>query len=358
MGVESLVLPAAQLMAPGVTFDVPAELEAAEPPEARGLGRDDVRLMVTHRSDDRIVHSRFRCLSAFLRAGDALVINTSGTRNAALPARRAGGQKLSLHLSTRAPSGRWLVELRRPAEHATEPFFAAEEGEQLALPGGAWVKVHEPRGRRRRLWWADLHLPLPLDTYLEYYGRPIHYRYVRRSWPSSYYQTVYATEMGSAEMPSAGRAFTPELITELVARGVLVLPLLLHTGVASLEAGEAPYEEAYHVTETTARLINATRDARHRVIAVGTTVVRALESVTDHAGVVRSGEGWTDLVITPQRTLRAVDGLLTGWHEDQASHLAMLEALAGHRHVQLAYDEALRARYLWHEFGDLHLLLP
>jgi S-adenosylmethionine:tRNA ribosyltransferase-isomerase len=181
---------------------------------------------------------------------------------------------------------------------------------------------------------------------------------VKQGWPIDYYQTVYATEAGSAEMPSAGRAFTPELLTRLIARGVLVAPLILHTGVASLETHEPPYEEFYRVPLTTTRCVNAARAAGARVIAVGTTVVRALETVTDAAGTAHPGEGWTRLVITPERGIRSVDGLLTGLHEPRATHLAMLEALAGRRHLALTYAEALREGYLWHEFGDLHLILP
>jgi S-adenosylmethionine:tRNA ribosyltransferase-isomerase len=159
-------------------------------------------------------------------------------------------------------------------------------------------------------------------------------------------------------MPSAGRAFTPELITSLVARGVAVAPLLLHTGVSSLEADEEPYEEQYRVPITTARAVTATRAAGGRVIAVGTTVVRALETVVDEDGSVHPGEGWTDIVVTPERGVRAVDGLLTGLHEPRASHLQMLEAVGGRRQLRRAYAAALRERYLWHEFGDLHLMLP
>jgi S-adenosylmethionine:tRNA ribosyltransferase-isomerase len=197
-----------------------------------------------------------------------------------------------------------------------------------------------------------------LETYLGEYGFPIRYGYVKRAWPSEAYQTVYATEPGSAEMPSAGRAFTPELITRLVAKGVQIAPLILHTGVASLEEHEPPYEEFYRVPLETARLVNAAHATGKRVVAVGTTVVRALETVTDAGGVTHPGEGWTSLVITPERGLRAVNGLLTGLHEPEASHLAMLQALAGLEHLETTYAEALQQGYLWHEFGDLHLILP
>ena len=368
----------------GLPFDLPTELEAGEPPEARGLARDEVRLMVSYRSDDRVVHTRFRNLPDYLQAGDLLVINTSGTMNAALHAQRADGSACELHLSTRRPDGNWVVEMRLPGEKGTTPLYDARPGETLQLPGGATATLTEPYGGIRemgkkaahsrvsqsmplsgrqekghsRLWLAALRLPCDWQEYLERYGFPIRYSYVRESWPISYYQTVYATETGSAEMPSAGRAFTPELISRLVARGIIIAPLLLHTGVASLEEHEPPYEEYYRVPLETARLVNMTREAGKRVIAVGTTVVRALESVTGRDGVTHGGEGRTDLVVTPQRGIRAVNAMLTGLHEPRASHIAMLAALSGIEHLRVTYQEALREHYLWHEFGDLHLILP
>jgi S-adenosylmethionine:tRNA ribosyltransferase-isomerase len=235
----------------------------------------------------------------------------------------------------------------------------------LRLPAGASATLHTPylpdlrrHGGPTRLWIATLDLPEPLLDYLAHYGFPIRYYYVKEAWPNDYYQTVYATEPGSAEMPSAGRAFTPALLTRLVAQGVQIAPLILHTGVASLEKHEPPYEEYYRVPAETARLVNATRAAGKRIIAVGTTVVRGLETVTGADGVTHPGEGWTRLVITPERGLRAVTGMLTGLHEPEASHLAMLQALAGLEHLGVTYTEALAQGYLWHEFGDLHLMLP
>jgi S-adenosylmethionine:tRNA ribosyltransferase-isomerase len=347
-------------------FDLPPNLEAGEPPEARGLARDEVRLMVSYRATGRVEHARFRDLPNYLDAGDVLVINTSGTLNAALEASRADNLQLELHLSTHLPADLWIVELRQPVKGSTQPFYEAIAGETLRLPGGAMATLHAPYAIDRatlpagpvRLWIATLQLPMPLLPYLEAYGFPIRYSYVRREWPIEYYQTVYATEAGSAEMPSAGRAFTPELLTRLVARGVLVVPLVLHTGVASLEDHEPPYEEFYRVPPDTARVLNSARAAGRRIVAVGTTVVRALETVTDEQGIVHPGEGWTRLVITPERGIRLANALLTGLHEPRATHLAMLEALAGREHLKIAYAEALRQGYLWHEFGDLHLILP
>src|SRR5215203_325249 len=344
-------------------FDLPQKLEASEPPEARGFERDEVRLLVSYKSDGLVVHARFRDLGDFLNSGDVLVINTSGTMNAALEAEREEGTKLELHLSTRLPADLWIVELRRPTDRATEPFGLATPGETLRLPEGAAATLHAPypgdtdRSEGSRLWISTLDLPYPLDEYLDRYGFPIRYGYVRESWPISYYQSVYTTETGSAEMPSAGRAFTPELITRLIFRGVQFAPLILHTGVASLEGDEPPYEEFYRVPPETARLVNAARAAGKRVVAIGTTVVRALETVTDPDDTNHPGEGWTSLIVTPERGIRSVDSMLTGLHEPRSSHLAMLEALAGREHLRITYGEALREGYLWHEFGDLHLIL-
>ena len=213
-------------------------------------------------------------------------------------------------------------------------------------------------GPSQTLWVASVSLPSDVDEYLRRWGFPIRYNYVKDKWPASYYQTVYATEPGSAEMPSAGHPFTAELLNRLSARGIRVLPLILHTGVSNVETHEPPYKEFYRVPQQTAEGVSQARAEGKRVVAVGTTVVRALESVTDIKGNVHAGEGWTCLVVTPQRGLRAVTGLLTGFHEPEATHLAILEALAGRAHIQSAYAEALRQGYLWHEFGDLHLILP
>jgi len=347
-------------------FDLPTELEASAPPEVRGLARDGVRLMVSYRTDNHLVHTRFCDLGTFLNAGDLLVINTSGTLNAALPATRTDDTAVELHLSTHLPADLWIVEVRLPRGTTTVPFYGAQVNETLTLPVGATATLHTPyaydRGSIRcasaRLWIATLHLPGPLQEYLAQHGFPIRYGYVKQGWPSSYYQTVYATEPGSAEMPSAGRAFTPELITRLVSHGVQIAPLILHTGVASQEEHEAPYEEFYRVPPDTARAVNSVRAAGKRVVAVGTTVVRALETVTDSEGITHPGEGWTSLVITPHWGVRALNALLSGFHEPRSTHLAILEALAGREHLQIIYTEALRAGYLWHEFGDLNLILP
>lgn len=349
---------------PPLDFALPDDLQAGAPAEARGMQRDEVRLLVSYYQTDKVTHSVFKALPDFLETGDVLVINTSGTLNAALSVQRADGAPLELHLSTRLPDGRWLVEAREQTGKGTKPFPHLREGEILRLPGMGRAIIGQPYRRYvaanlpARLWHATLNLPEPLHDYLDRHAFPIRYNYVRGSYPSAYYQTAFVTERGSAEMPSAGRAFTPRLITRLAAKGVQFAPLILHTGVSSQESHEPPYPEHYRVSQASAQIVNAARRDGRRIVAVGTTAVRALETVADARGQVHAGEGWTELIVTPARGIHAVDGLITGFHEPRSSHLAMLEALTGRSHLEIAYAEALHERYLWHEFGDLHLILP
>ncbi|MGW7430517.1 S-adenosylmethionine:tRNA ribosyltransferase-isomerase [Streptomyces sp. NPDC054861] len=350
---------------------VPEERSARVPAEQRGpgRGRDDVRLMVSRGTE--VWHQAFRELPGWLRAGDVLVVNTSPTLAAAVSGRLGGepaGRPVVVHFSTRGDDGRWAVELRDPDGRGSSRARAGgPPGAAVRLPDGARLVLDEPLAPGSgRLWWARADAPVP--ELLARHGRPIRYGYTERDQPMEAYQTVFALPSpdgaGSAEMPSAGRPFTTRLVTELVCRGVRFAPITLHTGVASAEAHEPPYPERFEVPEASARVVNEARATGGRVIAVGTTAVRALESAAAGGpggwprSVVRAAAGWTDLVVTPARGVRVVDGLLTGLHEPAASHLLMLEAVAGRAALHRAYEEALRALYLWHEFGDLHLILP
>ncbi|MFI7395901.1 S-adenosylmethionine:tRNA ribosyltransferase-isomerase [Streptomyces tendae] len=365
---------------------VPPELSARVPVEQRepGLDRDGVRLLVSRGTE--VSHHGFAELPGLLRAGDLLVVNTSPTLAAAVDG-RVGHTRVVVHFSTRGDDGRWAVELREPdgrgttrarAEAADTMSLrtrARAEGEGVAgrgcggpagtrvrLPGGARLVLDEPLSARgERLWWARVS-GAQVPALLREHGRPIRYSYTERDQPLSVYQTVfalpYADGAGSAEMPSAARPFTARLVAELVSRGVQFAPVTLHTGVASAESHEPPYPERFAVPRASARLINAARAGDGRVVAVGTTAVRAVESAAGADGVVRARAGWTDLVVTPERGVRVVEGLLTGLHEPEASHLLMLEAVAGRAAIDRGYEAAVRGRYLWHEFGDVHLLLP
>jgi S-adenosylmethionine:tRNA ribosyltransferase-isomerase len=332
-------------------------LAASSPPEERGLTRDGVRLLVA--TPDGLAHARFSDLPHFLVAGDLLVVNTSATVAAALDATRPDGRPVVVHLSTTLDDGTWLVELReRPA--GSGRVTDAVPGETLTLPGGGSLTLlhRYPDPAATRMWAACACVEGDVHALLARHGRPIRYSYVRHRWPLAAYQSVFARSPGSAEMPSAGRPFTPGLVTDLVTAGVMIAPVTLHAGVASLETGEPPLPERFSVPDTTAQLVNLTRAAGHRVVAVGTTCTRALESAAGPDGTVRPASGWTDLVLGPGQPARIVTGLITGWHDPEASHLALLEAVAGSALVGSAYSEAERAGYLWHEFGDSCLLLP
>ncbi|MER5434856.1 S-adenosylmethionine:tRNA ribosyltransferase-isomerase [Streptomyces sp. NPDC002588] len=357
-----------------LAVSVPEELSARVPAEQRGpgRGRDDVRLLVSRGTE--AAHHAFRDLPCLLRAGDLLVVNTSPTLAAAVDG-RIGHARVVVHFSARGDfahggDGRWAVELRDPDGRGTTRARAGgPAGTEVRLAGGVRLVLEEPLSPGSgRLWWARVTgagcrgAGGGVPGLLREHGRPIRYSYTDRDQPLSVYQTVFALPSaegcGSAEMPSAARPFTAGLVAELVSRGVQFAPVTLHTGVASAEAHEPPYPERFAVPEASARLINAARAGDGRVIAVGTTAVRAVESAAGADGVVRACEGWTDLVVTPERGVRVVDGLLTGLHEPEASHLLMLEAVAGRAAIDRGYEEALREAYLWHEFGDVHLILP
>lgn len=348
---------------PATRFELDPALSATEPPEARGLARDEVRLLVV--DDGGVRHTRFTALPEVLAAGDLVVVNDSDTEPAAVDGFRADGSPVTLHVSgpARALRGAVVVELRSP-EHGR--VGDARRGEQLLLPHGVvatLLAAHpDPTVRRgSRLWAARIPVEGGLRAWLHVAGRPIRYSYLRRGHPLADHRTIFATagsEYGSAEMPSAGRPFTPRVLAGLDAAGIGLATVTLHTGVASLEAGETPLPERYRVPAATAAAVNATRAGGGRVVAVGTTVSRALETVAARDGAVRAGHGWTELVLGPDRPARVVDGLVTGWHEPEASHLLLLEAVAGPRLVARAYEAALAAEYLWHEFGDTCVLLP
>lgn len=340
-----------------LSFDLPSQLEAAEPAEARGMTRDAVRMLVAERATGRLVHTTFGALPKFLQPGDLVVINTSAVVPAAVTVTDEHDNPLVVHLSTRLDDQRWVVEARQIDDRTTRRWDGPMP-RRMTAPGGATITIDAPYLDSARLWVATVELPQPVFTWLAVHGQPIRYAYVDQPWPIATYQNVYATEPGSAEMPSAGRPFTPEVITRLVAKGVGVSPLVLHTGVASLESTELPYPERLRVPSSTASRVSDTRRNGGRVIAVGTTVVRGLETAGGEDGLVRPFDGWTDLVITPERGVRVVDGLLTGWHEPEASHLLMLEAVAGRQLLEASYKASLHEGYLWHEFGDMHLILP
>jgi S-adenosylmethionine:tRNA ribosyltransferase-isomerase len=322
-------------------------LEADAPPERRGIERDHVRMLVTDTASRSHTHARFFQLPSLLLAGDLLVVNDSATLPAAVVAVRANGETLKLHVSTQIDSRIWMVE----------PRGIVFSGEELQLPlGGSAVMLAPAEPEHVRVWYAWLRLPFATDAYLEKFGEPITYGYMRRRFPLSDYQTMFAREPGSSEMPSAARPFTPQVIAKLQDSGVELARITLHCGVASFEAPERPASERFRVPPAAAGAVNAARRAGRRVIAVGTTALRALETAS-YDGEVIASSGWTDLVIDEHHRLSAVDGLLTGFHDSAATHLWALRAFLDPHLLSSAYEEAAEQAYYCHEFGDVHLIL-
>jgi S-adenosylmethionine:tRNA ribosyltransferase-isomerase len=365
------------------TFTLPPELSAKEPPERRGVPRDQVRLLVIDRASGRIEHSRFDKIKGYLRAGDLLVFNSSRTLPASLhgctgcggeaSSRESGetsvSQSTALHhgpcmevrLAEHLPDDSWLAlllcEQGDPFGCGLRPAMQIELGEGLS------ATVVERDGRIPRLWKIRFSVSgTELIDLIYRIGKPIRYEYVSAPWDLDYYQTVYATEPGSAEMPSAGRAFTWKLLLDLKRLDIDCAYIVLHTGLSSfmddeLDRRHPASEEEYFISSTTAAKIERAREANGRVIAVGTTVVRALESVAKTRGRIEEAHGYTQLKIDNQHALTVVDGLLTGLHEPEASHLDLLSAFLPAEKIRAAYEEAVRMQYLWHEFGDLNLIL-
>jgi len=338
-------------------FTLPDSSVATKPAELRGAGRDDIRLMVSRQASRSVEHDVFDHLDRHLNPGDALVVNTSATLPAAVEAATGDNTRLKVHLAGPASGGLWALEVRGIAEEGGTTPGPELSPQTLYLADDVTVHLLARNPRTPRLWIAAVEGCEDLHGFLAAHGEPI--RYVpgpRMSLDS--YQTVFSVTPGSAEMPSAARPFTTSMVTRLISRGVAVVPIILHSGVSSYEEGETPGEEQYEVSTTTAAVINTLAGLGGRVIAVGTTVVRTLETVTDANGVVHPGSGTTELVIGPDRGPRVVDGLLTGWHEPRSSHLMLLEAFLGRDSLEEVYREAVDSGYLWHEFGDELLILP
>ncbi|OZM83638.1 S-adenosylmethionine:tRNA ribosyltransferase-isomerase [Pseudonocardia sp. MH-G8] len=343
--------------------DEPPGLRAGEPAEARGLARDEVRLLVA-RERSPLRHTTFRALPAALRRGDLVVVNTSDTEPAAVDGRRPDGSPVALHVSGPAPDDLHVVELRRPDGRRVTDAVA---GECVRLPCGVVATLITGHPDPRVVsgngpWRARIPVAGGLRAWLACTGRPIRSPHVSQEWPLEAFRTVFSQpepEFGSAEMPSAGRPFTPEVLDGLRTRGIGLARLALHAGISSPAAGEAPLPERYRVPAAAADAVNAAHAAGGRVVAVGATVARALETVADPAGRVAAGAGWTHLLLGPHRGARVVDGLLTGWHDPAAAHLpALLETIAGARLVERAYAAARQHGYRSEEFGDSCLLLP
>lgn len=343
-----------------IQFELPDRLACPKPTELRNLERDRVRLLVT-RESDRIEHTVFSNVDQYLQKGDVLVVNTSATRASALPIMLPDNRKGMAHFSTRVNNHQWLVEIREIKGDKTIRWKEGEEEMEFHFPDGAEIKLKRKFYQERELlhlWVAEFITEQEHETYLAEHAQPIKYDKLSEPYPLDFYQTFFSSQPGSSEMPSAGRGFTQNLVKRLLEKGVVFAPILLHTGVSSLEENESPYPEYMEINSASAAIINSAKKEGRRVIATGTTAVRAVESVVNEAGEVFPYVGYTELFIDDGYRMRIINGLLTGFHEPRASHLNMLQSLAGFDHIERAYNSAIENNYFWHQFGDLHLILP
>ncbi len=335
-------------------FSRPANLQATLPPEIRGQGRDDVRLLISTLRGHH--HSKFVNLANFLEQGDILVVNRSATLAASLPAKGHFGDFI-LNLSTCYSERLWLAE---PRWSFAKPGPLPLQPNEAITVAGSPTKLLAPYPNLPRLWFVSFEKDV---SELMEQGTPIRYGYVPSAFELDNYQTIFADKPGSAEMPSAARPFSNRVLEMLKSKGVKFAFITLHTGVSSLELNtenieeQTLYPEPFEVPLKTAEVINLARTQNQRIIAVGTTVVRALESAWN-GKEVRASKGFTRLYLHPKQPTHVINGLLTGFHDPKASHLAMLYVIAGKELVMEGYQEAVAEGYLWHEFGDSHLLLP
>jgi S-adenosylmethionine:tRNA ribosyltransferase-isomerase len=341
-------------------YELPAERIAQDPAEPR----DAARLLVIDRRSVGYRDAHVRDLEAFVRPGDCLVVNDTRVVPARLLGRIAGTDRAAEVLLVRAgEDGDWDA-LVRPARRCVP-------GAAIVLADGAARAVVTgigDAGRRRvRLEWpgtvAELlatHGLPPLPPYIRRYRKPGGEDWTR-------YQTVYAARDGAVAAPTAGLHFTPELLDALAGRGVEVHPITLHVGPATFRpvrvarVGEHRMEaERYEVSEATARALGEARREGRRVVAVGTTTVRALESAVGPDGALVAGAGWTELTITPGpagHRFRVVDALLTNFHLPRSSLLLLVSAFASRERVLDAYRHALAAGYRFYSYGDAMLIL-
>ncbi len=343
-----------------IQFELPVSLECTQPTEFRNIERDEVRLLVTTDSD-YTRHTTFRNVDQYLQKGDVLVVNTSATRASALPVVLPGNRLGMAHFSTRVNDSEWLIEIREIEREKTVRWKEGKREMKFHLPDGADITLKRKFYKERKLlhlWVAEFTSPQEQESYLAEHAQPIKYDHLNEHYPLDFYQTVFSLHPGSSEMPSAGRGFTKDLVERLLEKGVVIAPMLLHTGVSSLEENESPYAEYMEVDQASATLINNAKKKGRKIIAVGTTGIRAIESAVNERGEVIPYTGVTNLFIDNDYKMKVINGLLTGFHEPRASHLQMLQSLAGFDHIERAYKSALDNNYFWHQFGDLHLILP
>lgn len=335
-------------------FELPSFLNAAMPPERRGVRRDQVKMMVQNRWTGKTIHDHFFNLDFYLKKGDVLVLNSSRTVPAIL--------RSELYRKGKLIQSEIEIRLARRKNDSTWEALAVcediKQGDQLIFSQQFFGEVFEVNKKSPFITINFSKNGSALYDEIYAIGEPVRYEYINSPWELDYYQTVFATHPGSVEMPSAGRAFSWELLFKLQKKGIKLVFIQLHTGLSYLlddkwdHSPTENYEEFTIPAEAWEHILQAKVEGK-RVISVGTTVVRAIET----AAVNGELAGWTNLYIKPNYDLKITDGIITGMHEPEASHLDMLSAFINQKDLFNAYQEAIKRGYLWHEFGDMNLIL-
>lgn len=334
-------------------YDLPQKLIAQKPMEPR----DASRLMVVHRTQDRIEHRHFYDILEYLSPGDVLVVNHTRVIPARLYGRKVGtGGKIEFLLLKRLSRDEWEVILKPGKKAPVGARFEFGNGELLAeIIGHA-----DEGGRIVRFSYEGV-----FEQVLERLGQMPLPPYIHEQLEDrDRYQTVYAKYDGSAAAPTAGLHFTPELLDKVKQKGVEIVPILLHVGLGTFRPVKEEHVEDHHmhseyyeVSPEAADQINAAHARGNKIFAVGTTSVRTLESVADDAGVVHAGSGWTEIFIMPGYKFKAVDALITNFHLPESTLLMLVSAFASREQILNAYEIAVQEGYQFFSFGSAQLLL-
>lgn len=344
-----------------IRFNLTDEQNIKKPHELRGINRDHVKLFVIDRKNARTYHSAFNHLSDFLRRGDLLIFNSGRTLPASLKTvNYKAQQNLEVRLAEHLPDDSWLVLFLY--QNKTHFHSNLKPGLKIKFESGLSASIIERNIHNPRLWKIKFSVTgQELINIFNQIGKPIHYGYISAPLPLEYFLTVFSKDPLTSQMPNAGRAFTWKMIFDLKNKGIDTAFLTIHTGLSSYldnsKAGHLMTEEEYFISASTADKIEAAKISNGRIVAVGTSVVRAIESSALQSGKVIPGHAYTSLRITEEYKLKIADGLITGFHEPEASHLDLISAFLSPAVIKKTYEEAIEKKYLWHEFGDLCLIL-
>lgn len=329
-------------------YDLPEELIAQEPLKDRSSSR----LLVLDRETGEIEHKIFKDITNYLKEGDCIVINDTKVLPARLIGERVGtGAKVEILLLVRKDINTWEVLVK--------PGKKARPGDKISFGGGKLVaEILETIEGGNRI--IKFHYDGVFENIIEELGEmPLPPYITHKLEDRNRYQTVYAEHDGSAAAPTAGLHFTPELIEKIQNMGVKIAHVTLHVGLGTFRpvkvddvTNHEMHSEYYVVEKSQADIINETKKNGGRVIAVGTTSTRTLESVTDENGVVHEGSGWTKIFIYPGYKFKAIDCLITNFHLPESTLIMLVSALAGKENVFKAYEIAVKEKYRFFSFGD------